>query len=328
MKHRLIALLSLTVFLFSAAPSFAAGPDFPVRPIQVIVPYSAGGGTDIAIRVLADMVKKNLPQGFVVINKVGGGGSIGTSAVSHAKPDGYTLGGAVMGPVTMMSFFGGLDYTVKDFDFIGLICKTPIVLAAGKKAPFNTIQELITYAKANPGKISIGNPGAGALNHLLAERFCKVAGIQAKHMPYDGSSKSIPACIGGHIDLVVAHPVELLNHVKAGNMKPLAVFEEKRLEEFPDTPTCLEVGIDHSGASWKGVIAPKGLPADVKKVLVDAVGKTIQDPAFIKKMKDLGETVTYMNSEEMQAMAFKDAQNMEEVIRALGMYGINEKKKK
>lgn len=323
MKRFLVALFCLGVLAAGFAP---AGDSYPVRPVQVIVPYSAGGGTDLSVRVLADAVKKVLPRGFVVVNQPGGGGSIGTSGISHAKPDGYTIGTGSQGPLALLPHYGGIDYTKDDFEYIALLGKNLMCIAVGKRSPVQSAQELIDYAKANPGKLTVGNSGAGGANHLMAEGFAQAAGIQIKSMPFNGASNAITAAVGNHINVVTGHPSELVNHAKSGNLKVILVVDGQRIKEFPDAPTAKELGIDFEWASWKGVVGPKGMPEDVRQVLTDAVEKALQDPDFLKKMEDLGEYVEFMNGADYKALCDSDSAKAEAVIRSLGMYGMNAKK--
>jgi tripartite-type tricarboxylate transporter receptor subunit TctC len=152
------------------------------------------------------------------------------------------------------------------------------------------------------------------------------ADIKLKSMPFGGSVAAITATLGGHIQAVVAHPPELANHVKAGNLNVIMVMEDKRVAEFPDVPTTEELGIDFTWAAWKGIIAPKGLPADVRAKLVSALDKSFHDPDFLKKMKDMGEDIDYRPSDAYKALAMKDSAVAQKVIRAIGMYNMNAKK--
>jgi len=325
MRRTVIAMLGLCAYALGATPAQAADP-YPVRPVQVVVPYAAGGGTDLAARVMADAIEKYLGKPMVVKNLPGGGGAIGTSDVAHAKPDGYTLGMGAQGPLAMLPHYGGIDYTAKDFDYLALMGRNLIVVAVGKNAPFQDAKSFFAFAKANPGKLSIGNSGAGGAVHIAIEGLAAAAHVQFKSLPFSGSAPAITNCIGGHIEAVAAHPSELINHVKGGNLKPILVLEDKRVSQFPETPTAKEMGVDFTWSAWKGVVAPKGLPAPVLAKLEEALDKVFHDPEFLKKMSDLGEYIDYMPSAQFKALVTKDAAGAETVIRSLGMYGMNDKK--
>ena len=310
-----------------AAATVVAGPvfaEFPERPVQVVVPYSAGGSTDLSMRILADSFERNVSGATMVVrNQPGGGGSIGVSAALHARPDGYTLGAGAQGPLSLLPNLGGTDYTLDDVEFIGMMSRSLQLLVACKGAPFSDFDGFLAYAKTKAPQI--GNSGAGGANHVSAEAFAKAAGIKVKSVPYEGSSKARTACIGGHIDAMVASPAEALAQSKAGNMTPLFIMEEKRIDLFPDTPTAVEKGIDFTWSSWKGLIAPKGIPQDVLKMLREAFAKSVADKEFVKKMVDMGEFVEYADAATLEKKVRKDSDTAEAVLKDLGMYGMNKK---
>jgi len=310
-----------------AAP-MAQAADYPARPVQIIVPYNAGGGTDLTARVLAKVLEKYLGGTVVVRNQPGGGGSIGTSAILHAKPDGYTIGTGSQGPLAMLPHYGGIDYSLKDAAFLALIGRNQMALGVGKAAPFSDAKGFLAYAKAHPGELTVGNSGAGGANHIATEGFATAAGVKLKSMPFGGAIAAITACLGGHINAVVAHPAELINHVKAGSIKVVMVMEDKRIAEFPDAPTAKEVGVDFTWAAWKGLVAPKGLPPEVEAKLTAALDKAMHDPEYVKKMADMGENMDYRPAAQFKALAERDSEIAEKVIRSLGMYGMNVNKKK
>ncbi|WP_142846083.1 tripartite tricarboxylate transporter substrate binding protein [Telmatospirillum sp. J64-1] len=301
----------------------ASAQQFPVRPVQVVVPYAAGGGTDLSARIMADTIEKYLGQTMVVRNQPGGGGSIGTSVVLHSRADGYTLGMGAQGPLAMLPHYGGIDYSLDEVEFLALMGRNLMVIASCRGAPFGNAEEFLTHAKANPGAIRVGNSGAGGANHIAMEGFASAADIKVRSMPFQGSSAAVTACVGGHIDAVVASPAEVLPQVQAGNIKPVLVMEESRIEQFPDMPTAIEAGVDFTWSSWKGIIAPKGLPEDVRLKLADALEKTFQDETFIQRMNELGEFIDYRPGPAYEELARRDSGIAETVIRDLGMYGMN-----
>jgi tripartite-type tricarboxylate transporter receptor subunit TctC len=321
-----IAAACLAAFCAGVAAPDALAADYPARPVQIIVPYNAGGGTDLAARVLAQTMEKYLGGTVIVRNQPGGGGSIGTSATAHAKPDGYTLGTGSQGPLVMLPQYGGIDYTINDFDFLALMGRNLMVLAAGKDAPYKNAQEFLAYAKAHPGEVTVGNSGAGGANHVATEGLGMAGDLKLKSMPFGGAVAAITATLGGHIQSVLAHPPEVATHIKAGTLVPILVLEDDRIADFPDTPTAKELGIDFTWAAWKGIVAPKGLPADVRKKLGDALDKTFHDPDFLQKMKEMGEDIDYRPGDAYKNLAMKDSTVAEKVIRAIGMYNMNAKK--
>lgn len=304
------------------AVSTSAFAEFPKRPVQVIVPYSAGGSTDLSMRLLADSFKRNIPDATMVIrNQPGGGGSIGMSATIHARPGGYTLGAGAQGPLSLLPHLGGTDYSIDDVEFIGMMSRSLQLMVACKDAPFSDFESFMSYAKNETPQI--GNSGAGGANHISAEAFAKAAGIKVKAVPYQGSSKARTACIGGHIDAMVASPAEALTQSKAGNMTPLFIMEKQRIDLFPDTPTAMEKNIDFTWSSWKGLIAPKGISEDNLKILRDAFAKSVADKEFQKKMTEMGELVEYADAATLEKKVRDDSATAETVLRDLGMYGMN-----
>ncbi|MGO4852101.1 Bug family tripartite tricarboxylate transporter substrate binding protein [Phaeovulum sp. W22_SRMD_FR3] len=306
--------------LACATPALAA--DFPVRPVQIIVPYSAGGGTDLSVRILAEALQRSMSGATVIVrNQPGGGGAIGTSAAVHARPDGYTIGTGAQGPLALLPHLGGTDYQLDDVQFVGLFGRNLQLLVACKDAPFTDYDSFITYAKDN--KPQIGNSGAGGANHISAEAFAKAAGISIESIPFGGSSEARTACIGGHIQAMVASPAEAKAAAEAGQMTPLFVMEPERIDLFPDTPTAVEKGVDFTWSSWKGLIAPKGIPEADLAVLTAGLKAAVEDPEFRAKMDEMGEFVTYEDPAAYEARARKDSEMAKAVITDLGMLNMN-----
>ncbi|MBO0906067.1 Bug family tripartite tricarboxylate transporter substrate binding protein [Jiella sonneratiae] len=304
----------------------AAAQDYPARPIQVVVPYSAGGGTDLSARIMAEVFQKHLDGSTMIIrNQPGGGGAIGTSAVLHARPDGYTLGTGSQGPLALLPHYGGTDYKLDDVEFIALMGRNLQILLGCSGAPFKNFDEFLAYAKENPGKVQVGNSGAGGANQIAMQAFAEKAGIKIADVPFGGASEAMTACVGGHIDATISTPAEAKAQVDAKAVTPIFIMEDKRIPDYPDTPTAVEKGIDFTWSSWKGIIGPKGMPDDVKKTLQQAFEETFNDPEFLKRMKDMGEFVEYRDAEGYEKLARKDSKEAEAVIRDLGMYGMNAK---
>ncbi|WP_417695216.1 Bug family tripartite tricarboxylate transporter substrate binding protein [Roseibium sp.] len=310
---------AIAMVLGVATPALA---EFPERPLQVIVPYSAGGSTDLGMRVVADALETKFDGLRVVVrNQPGGGGGIGTSAAVHARADGYTLGAGAQGPIAILPHVGGADYTVDDFEFVGLFARSLQVLVACKDAPFSDYDSFI--ASAADKAPQIGNSGAGGANHISAEAFAKAAGIKIESIPFGGSSEARTACIGGHIDAMVASPAEAKASSEAGQMTPLFVMEDARIDLFPDTPTAVEKGVDFTWSSYKGFVAPKGIPDADLAWLRNAVKEVATDPAFIAKMTEMGEFVTYEDGPAFEARVKKDSEMAKTVLEELGLLGMN-----
>lgn len=318
-------MIKRTFLAATALATLAAGAalaEFPERPIQVIVPYSAGGSTDLSMRLLADSIERNFDGVTVVVrNQPGGGGGIGTSAALHARPDGYTVGAGAQGPLALLPHLGGTDYQIEDVDFVGVISRSLQVLVACKDAPFSDYDSFIEHAKTTPPQI--GNSGAGGANHISAEAFAAAAGIKVESVPYNGSADARTACVGGHIDAMVASPAEALEQSRAGNMTPLFLMEDERIDLFPDTPTAVEKGVDFTWSSWKSWIAPKGIDPEALEWLRNAVKVAAEDPEFVQKMTDMGEFLEYEDAAAFETRAMGDSKMAHDAIESLGMLGMN-----
>jgi len=318
MKRTLIT----AALLAGTAVTSAVAADFPARPVQVVVPYAAGGGTDLSVRLLGESLQRHIPDATVVVrNQPGGGGAIGTSASIHTRADGYTLGAGAQGPLALLPHLGGTASQVDDVQFIGLFGRNLQLLVACKDAPFSDYDSFIAYSKDS--KPQIGNSGAGGANHISAEAFAKAAGIAIESVPFGGSSEARTACVGGHIHAMVASPAEAKAAAEAGQMTPLFVMEPERIALFPDTPTAVEKGVDFTWSSWKGLIGPKDIPEADLKVLVDGLKAAVEDPEFLQKMEEMGEFVTYEDPATYEARARKDSEMAKAVISDLGMLGMN-----
>lgn len=310
--------------LMGAAATAAMAAGYPEKTVEIIVPYAAGGGTDLSVRVLADTMQKHLPGSTIVVrNETGGGGAIGTGKTLAAAADGYTVGVGAQGPIALLPHYGATTYTIDNVDFLGLMGRNPELVLACKDAPFDSFETFLEYAKANPGGALIGNTGAGGANHLATEAFARKAGITIEHVPFGGASEALTACAGGHINAVTVTPAEARAHIESGAAKPLFIMESERIAEMPDVPTAVEKGVDFTWSAWKGIIAPKGIPEDVRTQIVGAIKAAVEDPAYVAKMKEMGEFVDYRDPESYSQLAHDDSARAETLIRDLGMYGMN-----
>lgn len=309
----------------AAGAGAANAQDWPSQPIEIVVPYAAGGGTDLSMRVLAEAFSRALGGATVVVqNDTGGGGGIGTGNALKAEPDGYTLGTGAQGPIALLPHYGATTYTIEDVDFLALMARNLQVVLACANASFKDFDAFVTHAQQNPGMTLVGNSGAGGANHLSMEAFGKAADVTFEHIPFSGASEALTNCAGGHIDAVTATPSEARPHIEAGNVTPLFIMEEERIEDMPDVPTAVENGVDFTWSSWKGVIAPKGIPEDVRAKITAALETAMADPEFLEQMKSMGEFVDYRDGEGYAALARSDSEMAEGIIRELGMYGMNQ----
>ncbi|MBO9651254.1 MAG: tripartite tricarboxylate transporter substrate binding protein [Variovorax sp.] len=271
----------------SAAGSAAAEDKYPNRPVTLVVPQAAGGANDTIARIVAQKLGEQMGQSFIVDNRPGAGGNVGTAAVARAKPDGYTLlltvnSAQVINPALYKTT--GFD-PVKDFEPITPVATAGYVLVANKNFAANNVAELIAAAKAQPGKIAISSAGNGTLNHLIGEMLQKSAGIQLMHVPYKGSAASMNDLIAGQVQVSVQSLPSSLQFIKTGAVKVLGVVNEKRVAALPDAPTIGETIKGFGSTPWYGVLAPHGTPKEIVTRLQTEISKAL-DGADVKSRLD------------------------------------------
>lgn len=279
--------------------------EFPEKEVQIIVPYAAGGATDLIFRAIAASSSKYLGKAIVIVNKVGGGGAVGYTEGAQAKPDGYTLTAAIT-PLTILPHNVKTAFTYKNFEPIINVVDDPSMFLVRSDAPWKSLKEFLDYAKKNPGMITVGNSGAGGGVHLVALAFEKATGVKFNHIPFSGGGPSVTALLGGHINAVSVSPPEGISQVQAGKLKIIALFSEKRFEMFPNVPTVKEQGINFVMGMWRGIVAPKGTPPQIIKKLHDAFKKGMEDPVFLKNAKDMSVRLHYLGPEDFGRLMAHD----------------------
>ena len=318
MGNRKISLAIAAAALAALAPApNAAAQAYPVKAITLIVPFPAGGRTDITARALAEALKDDLRQPVVVVNKSGASGVLGAKEVAGAQPDGYTLGLFSTGFLTT-------QYTVptptnaKEYELVALINHDPAAMAASAASGWTSLAQVLAAGKAKPKTIKVGiNPGNSA--HVFAGAFAKTAGLDVIYVPFKGGSERATAIAGGHIDLdfdIVAPMKPLMD---AGKLKVLAVAAERRVELYPQIPTFREQGVDLAIYSWHGVFAPKGTPAPVLAAVEASLQRVARSPKFIAQMEKLLLGVRYMGRQEFVGFFAEQDALSRPLIQALGL---------
>lgn len=303
MSKRIFVILFVLSFI-TVAPIHAA--DFPTKEVQIIIPWAAGGATDLIFRALAATTGKYLGKAVIVVNRPGGAGAVGYTEAAQAKPDGYTLVSAIT-PLTILPHQVKTAFTYKSFEPVINVVDDPSMFLVRSDAPWKSLKEFLDYAKKNPDMITVGNSGAGGGVHLVALAFERAAGVKFNHIPFAGGGPSVTALLGGHVNAVSVSPPEGIEHVKAGKLKIIALFSEKRFEMFPDVPTVKEQGVDFAMGMWRGLVAPKGTLPDVIKKLHDAFKQGMNDPVFKKNAKDMAVNLSYLGPEAFgKLMAHND----------------------
>jgi tripartite-type tricarboxylate transporter receptor subunit TctC len=265
-QKTIISACALMLSMFALPASHAADP-FPVKPIQVVIPF-APGDTDNMLRPFLDKMGEFLGQSVIMTYKAGAGGGIGAGSVASSQPDGYTLVGTSQGSIVVVpTFNNAIKYSTESFAPVASISEGGFILVVKADSQWKTMQELIEYSKKNPKKINYTTSGAMGVTHLIAEIFANEAGIQWTHIPEKGSGPAVTALLGGHVQLSSAAIGPAMAHVRAGTLRALAVFSDKRLKAFPDVPTLKELGYKVEARALYGILAPKDTP----KAVVDAI---------------------------------------------------------
>ncbi|MDI6726097.1 MAG: tripartite tricarboxylate transporter substrate binding protein [Smithellaceae bacterium] len=309
------ALLVLFLFSFIAIMPVQAA-EFPAKEVQVIIPWAAGGATDLIFRALAATTGKHLGKAVVIVNRPGGGSAVGYTEGMQARPDGHTLTSAVT-PLTILPHQVTTVYTYRNFEPIINVVSDPSMFLVRADAPWKSLKEFIDYAKKNPGMITVGNSGAGGGVHLVALAFERAAGVKFNHIPFSGGGPSITAILGGHVNAVSVSPPEGISHVQAGKLKIIALFADKRLEMFPDVPTVKEQGTDFSMGMWRGLIAPKGTPPEAIKKLHDAFKAGMDDATFRKNAKDMAVNLHYLSGEAFGRLMAEDHEFFGKLVKEI-----------
>ena len=312
-----LALLSFACAL-SAPPAIAQ--DYPVKAITIVVPLAAGGGTDLLARVIAAKLRDKFGQPVIVENRSGAAGNIGADAVFKAAPDGYTLLFTQPGPLVVnKALYPKLAFDPDQFVPIALVSQQDILLAVNPKVPANTLQELIAYAKANPGKLNYGSSGAGSAPHLAAEQFNAMAGVRMVHVPYKGSGESQTATLGGQVDLTFFAFSSALRHVKAGKLRAIGVGGTKRNPQLPGVPSISEVLPGYSATSWTALVAPPGTPALVAQKLAHAVAEIVKQSDVQSRLVDAGDEPIEATPAQVAAFMREESQRWGNLIRVMGI---------
>jgi tripartite-type tricarboxylate transporter receptor subunit TctC len=303
----------------AAVAGLAQAQQFPTRAVTLIVPWPAGGSTDIGMRALASATEKHLGQSIVIENKPGAGGTIGpANMAAGAKPDGYTVAQL---PITVfrMPFIQKTTFDpTKDFTYIIHITGYTFGVVVKADAPWKTFGELIDYARANPGKINYGTPGAGTSLHITMEQIAKLKGIKWTHVPFKGVAESMNALLGGHID-VVSDSTGWAGSVDAGQARLLVTWGTGRTKNWPNVPNLKESGIDMISNSPFGIGGPKGMDPAVVKILHDAFRKGMEEQSYKDSMIKLDQEAFYLDTAAYHAYAMKQVEEQKQLVEELGL---------
>lgn len=318
-----IKFFSFMVALFlviSSTMTVYAQEKYPTRPIYLIVPMTAGGGTDKVARALAEVLKNYLPQPVLVENVAGAGSVVGMSKLHASKPDGYTLG--VLGGYLITTALQGMTkFPPTDFTPIARTSADTFIFSVPADSRYNSLKDILEAAKVEPDVVTLANAGTGALTHLACVALNQNAGVEFRHVPFVGGAKELTALLGKHIAAGVFSMSEVIGHSQpGGKIRNLAVFSEKRTPKLPDVPTLLELGIKGiPEGPWQGIGAPKGLPEDMKNILIEAVRKAVNHPYWKDFLDKFGYAEGFLPGKEFEEFFQRDIQMLDKLMRSIGM---------
>ena len=273
-------------------PRIARAQAYPSRPVRIVVPFAAGGSTDIIARLIGQWLSERLGQQFVIENRPGAGSNIGTEVVVNAPPDGYTLLLVGASSAINATLYEKLNFNfLRDIAPVSGIISIPFIMAVNPSFPAKTVSEFIAYARANPGKVNMASGGNGTAGHLSGELFKMMAGINMVHVPYRGEAPALTDMLGGQVQAMFGTMPASIEYVRAGKLRPLAVTSARRSELLPDLPTVGDFVPGYETSAWQGVGAPKNTPAEIIDKLNKEINAGLADPKIKARVADMGGTV-------------------------------------
>jgi tripartite-type tricarboxylate transporter receptor subunit TctC len=312
-------LLCFALFVACLAPSYARA-GWPERPVTIVAPFAAGGTADLLARLVADHMQRELKQTFVVENKTGAGGSIGSGLVARAQPDGHTLLLGSVATHAINPLLSKLPFDPStDFEGISLIARLPNLLVVTSSIPVKTVPELVAYLKEHPDKATFGSAGNGTSQHLAGELFRLRTGVTMTHVPYKGASEIMTGLIGGEITLSFNNMVNAWPAAKNGQVRAIAVTSLERNASAPDVPTMAESLSDFEATTWFGLFAPNGTPAPVVEQLASSVATTLAEPEVQKKLHDVGAVAAPLTGEAFTRFIANEQSNWRQIVEAAGL---------
>jgi tripartite-type tricarboxylate transporter receptor subunit TctC len=311
-----VCILAIALMLPSPAPA----ANFPDRDITLVCPWAAGGGTDTLARTLAKNAKKYFGVNLNVVNKVGGTGAVGMNSVATGRADGYTVG-VITFNLSTYRMIGLAELSYKDFDLIALLNRSPAGFSVKTDSQFKTLKELVEYAKANPGVVTVGHAGPGQPWHLSAALLAASHNLKFTFVPFDGAAPTRVALVGGHITMASSGMDEMLQFYKTKQIRMLAAITPTRNPFFPDVPTAAEAGysIENPIFDWRGLAVAKGTPPEILKVLREGFRKAAEDPEYIKLMDELTLPRTYMEYDQFEQFLAGLEKSLGPVLDTVGL---------
>ncbi len=317
-SQSLLAIIASIALLGGVTSSYAQ--DYPSRPVELVVPFAAGGGSELLARLISDGLAKRLGQPFLVINRPGANTNLGTLSVVRAKPDGYTLAMSSVGLAANPSLYKKLNFEPqKDLEPISLIANSPTVLAVPPTLPVQSLAEFIAYAKARPGELNYASYGAGSGPHLATELFATLTGVRMQHVPYGGGGPAALGAMTNQVQALFSSVLPVLGMVRGEKLRALAIAADKRSELLPDVPTFAEQGIDYRTGTWFGLLAPARTPLDIVVALNHATVATLEEPGVRAKIAEQGAEVIASSPAQFRAFLKEETDRLSAVIRNAGI---------
>lgn len=313
----------LVVFAFmlfwSAGPAFPAPGEYPEKPIKLLVGTAPGGLIDLGARAWSDELSKKIGVPVVITNIAGAGGTLAIADAAKSPPDGYTLLAAGQPPVVIAPALSKLSYqSDRDIVSIGAFGMTPVLIVVNANSPFKTIEELMDYARKNPGKLNCGTAGIGTIAYFDLELIKAYGKVQIEHVPFKGSTPAVTALLGNHVDMLTLTLPALPGHLKAGRIRALAITT--KTSQFPDIPLFSEKGLSEAGiATWAGFFAPAGIPKNAHQKLATAFAEVVKDPAVVQRLENVGFAPFYLGPEEHMKLIREELKTMAEIAKKAGI---------
>ena len=298
---------------FTLSAAFAQ--PFPNKAITVIVPFGPGGTTDLMARLLQAEFEKAVGAPMVITNKAGAGGAIAMAEVARASADGYTIAMTTIGPQVLQPTLKKLTYQADSFDYLCGTYDVPLMLMVTADSPFKSLADVIDYAKQNPGKLNYGSSGQGTALHISMAALLKKAGVDGLHVPYKSSGEMATGLLGKHVMMFAETPAVATQY----QLRPIAVFADKRLDSHPNVPTAIESGIEVRGTVWGGLVAPKGLPVETRNKLLAACAKATASDAYKVGATRLNSPLVYRDAATFAAFAASEAKAYAVAVREFGL---------
>lgn len=297
----------------------AAQAAWPERTVTIIVPFAAGGITDVLARLTAERFERKFKQPFIIENVVGAAGVVAATRAARAEPDGYTLFLATVSQITIAPFTHKITYDpIKDFRPVSVVATSPFVITVGEAVPAKTLPEFVTYAKSKPG-LAYGSAGAGSLTHLVAALFAKSAGVEMSHVPYRGIAPAFQDLVAGHVAMMSPSPVELRPMLEKGGLKPLAVTDRKRTKVLPSVPAITELMKVETVVTWNGIVVPAKTPDAIVDALANEIRTATQDPVFIERLDKIGIDPVVHTPQDFAKLIADETARWRQTIADLGL---------